>query len=96
MERLGTGFLTDSLSQQNAHGQPQQPTLINKCSAQNAEYIYGSTNNIRRPAGLVQILNLSKFVLALLEIQVAQREEEIAVRCEWLKRAALGKKASSG
>ena len=31
-------------------------------------------------------------MLALLEIQVAQREEEIAVRCEWLKRAALGKR----
>ena len=31
-------------------------------------------------------------MLALLEIQVAQREEEIAARCERLKRAALGKR----
>ena len=30
-------------------------------------------------------------MLALLEIQVAQREEEIAARSERLKRAALGK-----
>ena len=48
------------------------------------------------PLDFCQILKLSKFVLALLEIQVAQREEEIAVRCEWLKRAALGKRRQVG
>ena len=45
MERIQTGFLTDSSSWQNAHGWTLsigQPTLLNKFYAQNAQCMYGS------------------------------------------------------